>query len=43
MTLSPGDQAPPFTLESVTGESYSLEEPLQAGSHLLLVFFRHLG
>jgi len=43
MTLKQGDQAPPFTLESVTGEQHSLEDPLQAGSHLLLVFFRHLG
>jgi hypothetical protein len=32
-----------FTLESVTGERCSLEEPLQGRTHLLLVFFRHLG
>ena len=43
MTLNAGDPAPPFTLESVNGERYSLEEQLNAGSYLLLVFFRHLG
>ncbi len=38
-----GDAAPAFTLPTARGGTLSLYEVTGAGSHVLLVFLRHLG
>ena len=41
--MKSGDPAPAFTLQTVDGQSVSLDEALREGHNVLLVFLRHLG
>ncbi len=41
--LKNGQSAPNFTLQDAEGKQISLQDLLQTGNYVLLVFLRHLG
>jgi len=41
--LYTGDMAPDFTLDTFDGETVSLQDTLDSGHKVLLIFLRHLG
>jgi peroxiredoxin len=42
-TLDKDDFAPDFVLQTIEGQSVSLQQSLQGKNSILLVFLRHLG
>jgi peroxiredoxin len=41
--VTEGDAAPDFRLKTIDGEAVALQDVVDSGRHVLLVFLRHLG